>query len=138
MKKYIQNTYTADIQIVLYENGRFKQNVVFPRYQIDRMSGQVVSDGFLEVDEELLKALEANGAYQLLIKKGKLVVKNEAPLKAGSFEQLLNLKAKVKALEEENAALKEKLAKYEGNGSAGSDDGLDKLKLPLPAAFVGK
>ena len=127
-KKYIQNTYTADIQIVLKEDGRFVKNMVFTRYQLDKFSGQIISDGFTEVDAEDLKLLEQNGAFKLLVQKKKLVVKDEAPLKAGSFEQLLELKTKVKALEAENAALKEKLAKYEGNGAA-ADDGLDKLKL---------
>ena len=127
-KKYIQNTYTADIQIVLKEDGRFLKNMVFSRYQLDKLSGQIISDGFTEVDAEDLKLLEKNGAFNLLVQKKKLVVKDEAPLKAGSFEQLLELKTKVKALEAENAALKEKLAKYEGNSTA-ADDGLDKLKL---------
>ena len=132
---YIQNTYTADIQIILKKaDGRFDQSVVFPHYQMDRATGQIVSDGHLEISEELLGALKANGAFNLMVDKKKLVIKTNAPLKAGSFEQLLALKAKVEALEAENAELKEKLAKYEGTGSAGSDsagsdDGLDKLKL---------
>ena len=125
-KKYIQNTYTADIQIVLKEDGRFLKNMVFTRYQLDKFSGQVISDGFTEVDAKDLKLLEQNGAFKLLVEKKKLVIKDEAPLKAGSFEQLLELKTKVKALEDENKALKdenkalkEKLAKYEANGKTG-------------------
>lgn len=127
-KKYIQNTYTSDIQIVLKEDGRFLKNMVFTRYQLDKLSGQVISDGFTEVEAADFELLEQNGAFNLLVQKKKLVVKDEAPLKAGSFEQLLELKTQVKTLEDENAALKEKLAKYESN-SAAADDGLDKLKL---------
>ena len=130
MKKYIQNTYTADIQVDIRENGRFVQSVVFPHYQTNRATGQVISDGYLEVDKELLETLEGNGAFKLLVAKGKLVVKDEAPLKAGSFEQLMDLRAKVKTLEAENADLRARLAKYEGASDEGtSDDGLDKLKL---------
>ena len=122
--KYIQNTYSADIGIVIKDNGRFVKNMTFARYQLDRASGQVVSDGFTEVEDEDLKLLEKNGAFQLLIAKGKLVVKDEAPLKAGSFEQMLALKERVNTLEAENAALKEEIkalkegAKKGGKGKA--------------------
>lgn len=121
-KKYIQNTYTADIQIVLKEDGRFLKNMVFTRYQLDKLSGQVISDGFTEVDAEDLKLLEKNGAFKLLVQKKKLVVKDEAPLKAGSFEQLLELKTKVKALEDENKALKAEIEKLKAvkNSSKGN------------------
>ena len=113
--KYIQNTYRSDIQIIVKVDGRTK-NYVFAHYQIDKISGQVISDGFTEVSDDDLKVLETNGAFKLLVEKGKLNVKDEAPLKAGSFEQLLDLKAKVKALEEENAALKAENAKLKAGG----------------------
>lgn len=127
-KKYIQNTYTADIQIITKVDGRNK-NYVFPRYQRDKISNQVVSDGFTEVDEDDLKLLNANGAFKLLIEKKKLVLKDEAPLKAGSFEQLLELKAKVKEQEETIAALRAELAELKGEKAGAAGDGLDKLKL---------
>lgn len=112
--KYIQNTYSADIQIVLKQpDGRFLKNMVFARYQQDRISGQVVSDGYTEVEDADLALLQENGAFKLLVDKKKLVVKNEAPLKAGSFEQMLELKQRVATLEAENAQLREKLAAYE-------------------------
>ena len=126
-KKYIQNTYTADIQIIAKVDGRNK-NYIFPHYQRDKISNQVISDGFTEVDEEDLKVLNNNGAFKLLIEKKKLVLKDEAPLKAGSFEQLLDLKAKVKEQEETIAALRAELAELKGE-KADADDGLDKLKL---------
>lgn len=108
--KYIQNTYSADIQIVLKQpDGRFLKNMVFARYQQDRISGQVVSDGYTEVEDADLALLQENGAFKLLVDKKKLVVKDEAPLKAGSFEQMLNLKAENEALKKENKALKEEL-----------------------------
>lgn len=135
-KKYIQNTYTADIQIIAKVDGRNK-NYVFPRYQRDKISNQVISDGFTEVDEEDLKVLNDNGAFKLLIEKKKLVLKDEAPLKAGSFEQLLDLKAKVKEQEETIAALRAELAELKGE-KADAGDGLDKLKLDELKAKAGE
>lgn len=128
-KKYIQNTYTADIQIIAKVDGRPK-NYVFPHYRRDKISNQVVSDGFTEVEEEDLKVLNANGAFKLLIDKKKLVIKDTAPLKAGSFEQMLELKAKVQEQEETIKALRAELAALKGDKvDAADDDGLDKLKL---------
>ena len=126
--KYIQNTYTADIQIIAKVEGRQK-NYVFAHYQRDKISNQVVSDGFTEVTEEDLKILNANGAFKLLINKKRLILKDEAPLKAGSFEQLLELKAKVKEQEETIALLRAEIAELKGEKSGADDDGLDKLKL---------
>lgn len=130
--KYIQNTYTADIQIITKVDGR-QRNYIFAHYQRDKISNQVISDGFTEVTEEDLKILNANGAFKLLIDKKRLILKDEAPLKAGSFEQLLELKAKVKEQEETIAALRAEIAKLKGENPdaapAGADDGLDKLKL---------
>ena len=126
--KYIQNTYTADIQIIAKVEGR-QRNYVFAHYQRDKISNQVISDGFTEVTEEDLKILNANGAFKLLIEKKRLILKDEAPLKAGSFEQLLELKAKVKEQEETIAALRAEIAELKGETSKAADDGLDKLKL---------
>ena len=137
-KKYIQNTYTADIQIVLKEDGRFLKNMVFTRYQLDKFSGQVISDGFTEVDAKDLKLLEQNGAFKLLVEKKKLVVKDEAPLKAGSFEQLLELKTKVKALEDENKALKAEIEKLKAGKNSGKTDKTDKADKADKADETGK
>ena len=127
--KYIQNTYTADIQIIAKVEGR-QRNYVFAHYQRDKISNQVISDGFTEVTEEDLKILNDNGAFKLLIDKKRLILKDEAPLKAGSFEQLLDLKAKVKEQEEIIAALRAELAELKGEKvDSAADDGLDKLKL---------
>ena len=130
--KYIQNTYTADIQIITKVDGRQK-NYIFAHYQRDKISNQVISDGFTEVTDEDLKILNANGAFRLLVDKKRLILKDEAPLKAGSFEQLLELKAKVKEQEETIAALRAEIAELKGGKGEGSteadDDGLDKLKL---------
>lgn len=127
-KKYIQNTYTADIQINAKVEGKLKV-YVFPRYQRDKISNQVISDGFTEVDEEDLKVLNANGAFKLLVDKKKLVLKDTAPLKAASFEQILELKAKIAEQEETIKALRAEIAALKGEEGNADDDGLDKLKL---------
>lgn len=128
-KKYVQNTYTADIQINAKVEGKLKV-YVFPRYQRDKISNQVISDGFTEVDEEDLRVLNANGAFKLLVDKKKLVLKDTAPLKAASFEQILELKATIAEQEETIKALRAEIAELKGEkGEAADDDGLDKLKL---------
>ena len=119
--KYVQNTYTADIQIVLKQpDGRFLKNVIFRRYVQNKLTGQVESDGFTEISAEDYKLLEGNSAFKVLVAKKRLVVRDEAPLKAGSFEQMLALREQVKQLTAENQALKDKLAAYENAGSSGS------------------
>lgn len=132
-KYYIQNTYTSDIRIDLKKDGRFSKSVVFGRYIMNRATGSIEQDGFTEIDEELYNELKGSLSFTVLVKKGKLVVKDEAPLKAGSFTQLLEMKARIKELEDENAALKAEVAELKGGkGEAtteAADDGLDKLKL---------
>jgi len=115
--KYIQNTYTSDIQVQLKENGHFLKSVDFGRYLIDRATGQVVNDGFTEVEDADYALLETNNAFKMVVSKGWLVVSDKAPLKAGSFEQMLEAQARIKELEAENKELKEKLAAYEKAGS---------------------
>lgn len=104
--KYIQNTYTADIQIVLKKDGRFERNAIFPHYVFNKLTGQVENDGYTEVDEELYERLKKDACFNVLVSKGKLVVKDEAPLKAGSFTQIMEMKARIKELETELAVVK--------------------------------
>ena len=122
--KYIQNTYSADIQIVLKKDGRFERNVVFAHYVFNRVTGQVENDGYTEIDEELYERLKKDACFNVLVNKGKLVVKDEAPLKAGSFTQLMEMKARIKELETELAKVKaenEELRKGAKKGGKKSD-----------------
>ncbi len=128
--KYIQNTYSADIQIVLKKDGRFERNVVFTHYVFNKVTGQIDSDGYTEVDEELYARLQKDVCFNVLVKKGKLIIHDEAPLKAGSFEQIMELKARIQELEARNKELEAELAKFKGDSDEGkADDGLDKMKL---------
>ena len=127
-KKYIQNTYTADIQINAKVDGRPK-SFIFAHYQRDKISNQVISDGFTEIDEKDLKVLNNNGAFKLLVDKKKLVIKDTAPLKAGSFEQILQLKATIKEQDETIAALRAEIEELKagkkparGKGKANKSD----------------
>ena len=136
--KYVRNLYTSDIQINLQnENGRKFKSIVFARYAVDRLTGNVASDGFTEVSDEDYTYLEKSNAFKLMLKNGNLVVQDKAPLKAGSFEQMLEAQQKIKELEATNAALQKRVAELEkaagitstdadaGTETAGDD--LDKL-----------
>ena len=131
--KYIQNTYSADIQIVLKKDGRFERNVVFSHYVFNKVTGQVESDGYTEIDEELYARLQKDACYKVLVQKGKLVEHDEAPVRAGSFTQIMEMKVRIKELEEINAKLTAELAELKGGkgdaSTEAADDGLDKLKL---------
>lgn len=134
MSKYIQNTHSVNIQIDLREDGRFLKSIIFQRYNTDRITGQVVSDGFTEVSDEDYARLAKSRAYGLVVKSGRLVEHDKAPLRAGSFEQILEAQQRIKELEELNAQLTEKLkaaeakiAQLEGDGDKGADDGLSAL-----------
>lgn len=121
--KYIQNTYSADIQIVLKKDGRFERNVVFSHYVFNRATGQVENDGYTEVDEELYERLKKDACFNVLVSKGKLVVKDEAPLKAGSFTQILEMKARIKELEETNAKLVAEIEELKKGAKKGGKSG---------------
>lgn len=144
MAKYVQNTYTSDIQIDIRENGRFKKSYVFSRYTTDRFSGQVIADGFTELSDEDYKVLQNDRAFALMVKNGNLVVQDKAPLRAGSFEQMMELRQRITDLEAENRSLREELAKAQGRSApaeakeAGKD--LDKMtynELKAYAAELG-
>lgn len=124
--KYIQNTYASGIEVKVKPADGRTVSVHFERYKVDRLNGQVLSDGYTEIEDGLYKELEKNAAFRMCRDKGWLVVHNEAPLRAGSFEQMLELKAHIQRLEEENAALKEENAALKEENAA--------LKAKLAAA----
>lgn len=147
MSKYIQNTHSVNIQIDLREDGRFLKSIIFQRYNTDRITGQVISDGFTEVSDEDYARLSKSRAYGLVVKSGRLVEHDKAPLRAGSFEQILEARQRIEELEALNAQLTEKLkaaeakiAQLEGAGDKEADDGLSALSyddLKARAAELG-
>lgn len=147
MSKYIQNTHSVNIQIDLREDGRFLKSIIFQRYNTDRITGQVISDGFTEVSDEDYARLSKSKAYGLVVKSGRLVEHDKAPLRAGSFEQILEARQRIEELEALNAQLTEKLkaaeakiAQLEGAGDKEADDGLSALSyddLKARAAELG-
>lgn len=145
-KVYIQNTYTSDIQIDVKKDGRFRKTFVFARFVTDKYTGMVASDGYTELSEEDYALLKDDRAFKYAVDKGTLVVQDKAPLRAGTFEQMMEMQQRCAELEAENAALKERLAKYEdGDKDKASDkdkadDGLDSLsydELKAKAAEMG-
>lgn len=119
--KYIQNTRTSGIEIKVRDVSGRDIVVAFERYRTNKLTGQVESNGFTEVNDDVFKALEGNKAFCVCKDKGWLVVHKEAPLVAGSFEQMLEARARIKELEEENNALKAQLAAYQ-KGAAPAED----------------
>lgn len=141
-KVYIQNTYTSDIQIDVKKDGRFRKTFVFARFVTDKYTGMVASDGYTELSEEDFALLKDDRAFKYALDKGTLVIQDKAPLRAGSFEQMMEIQQHCAELEAENAALKERLAKYEKpeDGGEKADDGLDSLsyeELKAKAAEMG-
>lgn len=139
-KVYIQNTYTSDIQIDVKKDGRFRKTFVFARFVTDKYTGTVASDGYTELSAEDYALLKDDRAFKYAIDKGTLVIQDKAPLRAGSFEQMMEMQQRCAELEAENAALKERLAKYEGGDKDKADDGLDSLsydELKAKAAEMG-
>lgn len=143
-KVYIQNTYTSDIQIDVKKDGRFRKTFVFARFVTDKYTGMVASDGYTELSEEDYALLKDDRAFKYAIDKGTLVIQDKAPLRAGSMEQLMEMQQRCAELAAENAALKERLAKYEDGdkdkAADKADDGLDSLsydELKAKAAEMG-
>ena len=143
-KVYIQNTYTSDIQIDVKKDGRFRKTFVFARFVTDKYTGMVASDGYTELSEEDFAILKDDRAFKYAVDKGTLVIQDKAPLRAGSFEQMMEMQQRCSELEAENAALRERLARYEGGdkdkASDKADDGLDSLsydELKAKAAEMG-
>jgi len=116
--KYIQNTYASGIEVKVKPADGRPVSVHFERYKVDRLNGQVLSDGYTEIEDDLYKELEKNAAFRMCRDKGWLVVHNEVPLKAGSFEQMIALRARVAELEKENAELKKENAELKAKLAA--------------------
>ena len=142
-KVYIQNTYTADIQIDVKKDGRFRKTFVFGRFVTDKYTGMVASDGYTELSEEDFALLKDDRAFKYALDKGTLVIQDKAPLRAGNFEQMMEMQQRNAELEAENASLRERLAKYEkpeDGGEKAPDDGLDGMsyeELKAKAAEMG-
>lgn len=109
--KYIQNNYTSDIQLNLKnESGTATTSIVFKRQATDRMTGQLVSSGYTEVEDGLFERLEVSKAFQKCLNEGKLLVCEEPPLTVNTMERLMAANEKIRQLTLENEALKKELA----------------------------
>ena len=67
---YVQNKYTSDIKLNLTDGGK-TTSVIFKRYQVDRLTGQVVESGYTQVEDELEARLQESKAFKNLVTTGK-------------------------------------------------------------------
>ena len=109
---YVQNKYTSDIKLNLTDGGT-TTSVIFKRYQVDRLTGQVIESGYTQVDDELEARLQESKGFKSLVASKKLVLCKEVPLTVNTLEKCMELQAEnaglnqqVKGLESENKALK--------------------------------
>lgn len=107
---YVQNKYTSDIKLNLTDGGK-TTSVIFKRYQVDRLTGQVIESGYTQVDDELEAKLQESKGFKGLIASKKLVLCKEVPLTVNTLEKCMELQA-------ENAGLKQQLQQLEGENRA--------------------
>lgn len=98
---YVQNKYTSDIKLNLNDGGK-TTSVLFKRYQVDRLTGQVVESGYTQVEDELEARLQESKAFKNLVTTGKLVLCKEVPLTVNTLERCMQLQS-------ENASLKQQI-----------------------------
>lgn len=97
--KYVKNTYRSDIKIVLKNAEKTKVigTFIFPRYIMNKMTGQVAQTGYAELSIEDYDKLVANSsAFNSQVKIGRLVVEDTAPVTASGFEKIQELNAEIK------------------------------------------
>ena len=98
---YVQNKYTSDIKLNLNDGGK-TTSVLFKRYQVDRLTGQVVESGYTQVEDELEARLQESKAFKNLVTTGKLILCKEVPLTVNTLERCMQLQS-------ENASLKQQI-----------------------------
>lgn len=98
---YVQNKYTSDIKLNLTDGGK-TTSVIFKRYQVDRLTGQVVESGYTQVEDELEARLQESKAFKNLVTTGKLILCKEVPLTVNTLERCMQLQS-------ENASLKQQI-----------------------------
>lgn len=98
---YVQNKYTSDIKLNLTDGGK-TTSVIFKRYQVDRLTGQVVESGYTQVDDELEAKLQESKGFKGLVASGKLILCKEVPLTVNTLEKCMQLQS-------ENASLKQQI-----------------------------
>lgn len=114
-KIWIQNGYTSDIEIILHdEKGVHDEHFVFASYKMDRLTNQVISDGFTVLDKSDFDKLSNSRSLKKCIENGRLIVYDEPPASAlSTADRIIMLQEKLRTLESENKSLRERLAKYE-------------------------
>ena len=119
---YVQNKYTSDIKLNLNDGGK-TTSVLFKRYQVDRLTGQVVESGYTQVDDELEARLQESKAFKNLVTTGKLILCKEVPLTVNTLERCMQLQS-------ENASLKQQIKQLQLE--------IAELKKPVAAVTVSE
>lgn len=129
---YVQNKYTSDIKLNLTDGGK-TTSVIFKRYQVDRLTGQVVESGYTQVEDELEARLQESKAFKNLVTTGKLILCKEVPLTVNTLERCMqlqsenaSLKQQIKQLQREIAELKK--VKAEAPEEAAAEEPVTKKK----------
>ena len=128
---YVQNKYTSDIKLNLNDGGK-TTSVLFKRYQVDRLTGQVGESGYTQVEDELEARLQESRAFKNLVTTGKLILCKEVPLTVNTLERCVQLQS-------ENASLKQQIKQLEGENKAvkaqakAATDELQQLREELEA-----
>lgn len=102
---YVQNKYTSDIKLNLTDGGK-TTSVIFKRYQVDRLTGQVVESGYTQVEDELEARLQESKAFKNLVTTGKFILCKEVPLTVNTLERCMQLQS-------ENASLKQQIKQFQ-------------------------
>lgn len=103
--KYIKNTGRYAIAFVITKNNR-EVRIELDKRRIYMDTGNIATTGITPVEEDVLKELEKINRFKDMVKKEELTILDESEVKTPEEN-------KIKALEEKNRELEEKLQKAE-------------------------
>lgn len=117
---YIKNNRKYAVSYVLTAENGLERTIKFPCFLQYRDTGNVYSTGITEVTKEDFEELKKGRMFQEALENGWLVETDEGAINAS--EKSAN------ALAEENASLKEKIAKLEAEGGVDNSEAEEKAK----------
>lgn len=124
---YVQNKYTSDIKLNLTDGGK-TTSVIFKRYQVDRLTGQVVESGYTQVDDELEAKLQESKGFKGLVASGKLILCKEVPLTVNTLEKCMQLQSENASLKQQIKQLQLEIAGYKKAAQTQAEIGTETVK----------